>query len=107
WVRRPTASVGCPSIVRRIPRVEPEAVGARVAERGRVAPAGVVGLVDELDPAPLELLARLGDVCDAQRDRRAVRIPELPGTDRLRVDQVQEDVVPELELREAAFAGLR
>src|SRR3989442_4332976 len=90
----------------RVPGVGVEAVAVGVGKGRNGTHAGVVGLVDELDAATLELLARLGDVCDAQRDRRAVRVPELPA-ERLRVDQIQEGIVPELELGEAALAGLR
>src|SRR5262249_43179945 len=88
------------------PPVEHEAVPVGVGERGHVAYAAVVRLVDELDSARLELGPCLGDVGDAKRDRRAVPVPEL-AAERLRVDQVEEDVVTELELGEAALAGLR
>src|SRR5690242_3296619 len=98
-------SVRCTSIIRRVPPVEHEAVSVGIVERRHVADAGVVRLVGELDAAGLELLARLGDVCNAQRDRRTVPLPELPA-DRRRVDQVEEDVVAKLELGEAALAGL-
>ena len=86
--------------------MEHEAVAVGVRERSHVTHARVECLVDELDAAAFELLARLLDVDDPQGDRRAVRRLEL-ALDVLRIDQVQEDVVTELELGEAALAGLR
>src|SRR3954467_7116418 len=73
-----TKSVRCTSIIRRVPPVEHEAVPVGIGERRHVADAGVECLVDELDAAALELRARLGDVCDAQGDRRAMPVLELP-----------------------------
>src|SRR5215216_409554 len=85
--------------------MEHQRVAVGVVEEGHVADTGIEDLPFEFDPAILKLLARLLHVGNAERDVRRVGRGELLADVR-RIDQVEADVLPQLELRPAALADL-
>src|SRR5262245_24944543 len=94
-------SVRWTSITRRVPPVQHELVPVGIGEEGHVADTGVQEVAVELDALRLELAPRFRDVGDAEREAGVVR-PAEGAADVLELQEIEEAVVPELELGKAA-----